>query len=159
MRAKLSELSPTTQEKIVQLEASAMLPILASVGISITVDDIRKAIQADQSQTVLICEDHGQLSALVRYKIEADRIFISSIQFARPEKGLKSLRGILGIALMALEEETKERIESVVQKTNHASIAFHEKLGFRRVKDNPKAIRFEVERLELIASLKRVLRR
>ncbi len=158
MKSPLSALPTSIVEEIVHLESEAMIPLLKKIGIQLTVDGIRKSILADPSQTVLVCQDGQRLTALVRYTVESDHIFIKSIQLAKSREGLRSLRDILSTSLRALQSEASSKVQSVAQTSNQSSIVLHERLGFRRIQENSKAIRFESERSDLVERLKRILR-
>lgn len=155
MRAKLFSIPEPILNQVIDLEAEAMLPILTQSDIKITKDEIVSEIRKDREQEVIIVLRKDRPRAWIRYGVRNDTLFVKSIQINRNENSLGSLRELFGEVVDALKEISNLKIESVVQKANAKSILLHEKLGFTRGKENPKAIRFSIDSDLLLANLKR----
>jgi len=159
MRSTLIELERSILEEVIDLEAQNMLPVLAAVGIHLTREDIKAEILKDTVQFFVLTFEGKKISALLRYKHEPDHIFIKSIQLRNQSRRFSFLKGLLKESLEHLQGESQERIESVVQRGNLSSIRFHEKLGFNRMNENPKTIRFVADRNDLVMRINKILHR
>ena len=155
MRAKLFSIPEATLELLISLESREMIPVLARSGIQVTEEEIKKEIYKDQAQEVLITFHGDAPKAWIRYGIEDKRIFVKSIQVNHSGGSMGALRSLLREILVELGTMSETKIESVVQLANARSLALHEKLGFIRVKEGSKAIRFSIDTETLRFNLKR----
>jgi hypothetical protein len=132
-----------------------VLPYLHSIGLSLKAVQIREEILKDPLQTVVLTTDGPRVLAAIRYKKEVDHLFVKAINLSELYS-LRAFRGIMQEGWKALSEESEVFVESVVQVSNVRSLELHRKLGFERIKEMPKAIRFRVKREDLLERLRMI---
>jgi len=155
MHANLFSLPKSSIDEIIRLEAEVMIPVLANSGIHITAENIASEIYKDQEQEIILSSRDSRPASWIRYSVKEDCVFVKCILLNQDSEGKGTLRGILRETAKALSEMKVLRIESVVQTANSTSILFHEKLGFQKLKENPKAIRYFISANVLKENLKR----
>jgi hypothetical protein len=157
MRLRLCDVPTDLLEEILIMEYS-ILPTLLAVGININEAEIRDELWKDPEQIILITKSEKGIRGLFRYSNTTNHIFVKSL-FINQKMGKVTSFIELGREIYnALLLESLETVESVVQKSNSVSLSLHYKLGFKKMKETEKVIRFKLERVELLATLKRLLR-
>ncbi len=129
-------------QDILELETENMSPILEAIGIEhnpkMLLDGLKKP------QEIITIYRNNTLVALLRYSIiEGSVAKVWSIQVKDPKVNKILLLPLIKKALKSFRRNKIDKLVSVVQKSNTASIRFHEKLGFKVVKEFEKSIRFE----------------
>lgn len=156
MRVKLFTLPESILARLVSLESQAMIPVLASSGITVTEEEIKAEIYKDHNQEVLIFFRDETPAAWIRYGIEDGRLFVKSIQLNQKIGSFAALRGLLREVLAALKDISCTKIESVVQRSNTKSLSLHDRLGFEKIKEGPKVTRYSIDAEALRINLKRL---
>lgn len=152
MKLVLRDVSPELIEKMLDIEIQ-IIPFLEMIGIFLTRDDLKNEIMKDLNQIVVLSFKGSELAGLLRYARQENHLFIKSIAL-NPRIGAGAFPRLIPEVLSAIDAESLESIESVVQISNRRSITMHKKLGFHKLKENSKSIRFGIGRVELLENFK-----
>jgi hypothetical protein len=97
--------------------------------------------------------DDENLEGYLFYREKDDVAFIMSIQVRNPGRNFKALKVLLAIMYNELSNSTVKRVQTVVDKNNERSLAFHHGLGMKVFEERETALCFEASREELISRL------
>jgi tyrosine-protein phosphatase YwqE len=76
MSMKVKDLSPNIQAQIVELETQNILPILASVGLNLTEDNMREQLQFFRESEVVLSLNAGSVDGFAVYEIKGTTVMI-----------------------------------------------------------------------------------
>jgi hypothetical protein len=151
---KVKNLTPEQIEQIVALECQNILPVLASVGINLTAQQMRNEVDMHKEFEVVLCEKNGVVDGFAIYSLNESQVLIKTFNL-RKLNNVHILYEILKNIFIRLENVQIEFINSQAHLTNQKSLNFHRKMGFKEVKSNNQFIEFQISKADLLNSIQR----
>lgn len=148
-------------EQILSLDQLNMTPILEKSGIQFDPNRRRAGLLANISRGAVfgVVEREGRIVAYVECSPEADRsIRINSIQVHPDYQRRYILRELLIQLHLNLRSSCFTVVKTDVHNFNGASLALHEKLGFKSVEQKADRISFEIQCSDLLSRLSQFAR-
>jgi hypothetical protein len=154
MSMKVKDLSPNIQAQIVELETQNILPILASVGLNLTEDNMREQLQFFRESEVVLSLNAGSVDGFAIYEIKGTTVMIVTFNL-RKFNSARVLSELLGQISQNLENSPIQLINSQANHTNQKSINFHRRMGFIEVGVTEHHIEFQIHKNDLMQVLSR----
>lgn len=151
---KVKDLNPDLIEQLVALESQNILPILASVGIHLTSNDMREQLNIFRESELVLSETNGIVDGFAIYDTKDQDIMIITFNLRKFNSGL-ILGNLLTQILRKLNSSPVQNINSRAHHTNLRSINFHRKMGFKEVGSNDKFLEFRISKEDLLNIIKR----
>ncbi|MGZ3775965.1 MAG: GNAT family N-acetyltransferase [Pseudobdellovibrionaceae bacterium] len=139
---KVKDLKPAILEQLVELECRNILPILSSVGLLFTENDMRDQLRHFEGSDVVVCEKNGTVDGFIIYDTKEAEAMIITFNLRR-RNSKRVLQSLLSQVLQKLGGSDVNIINSRAHHTNIISINFHKKMGFREIQRNDKFIEFQ----------------
>ena len=136
------KISEKLKADILSLETENMAPILEAIGIKHDPEKLLAGLEKPQEIISIYKEE--VLMALLRFSYQGENAFIWSIQIKHPAKNKQYLLPLLRKTRKIFDDLKIKTIDSVVQKSNIASIKFHKKLNFVVIEEQEKVLKFNL---------------
>ena len=138
---------------ILELESENMIDVLEAIDVKHDPDKLLEGLK--KLQEIVTYYKGDKLYGLVRYTVEElGKAKVWSIQIKNPALNKAVLRYLIIKTARNMKDRGVLVVNSVVQKSNHDSINFHQKLGFLVEKECEKSISYTVKYSDLISKYK-----
>ncbi|MNK90328.1 hypothetical protein D3C87_1103760 [compost metagenome] len=151
---KVKDLSPNIQAQIVELETQNILPILASVGLNLTEENMRDQLKFFRESEVVLSLNAGAVDGFAIYDIKETTVMIVTFNLRKFNSG-RILRELLGQISQNLENSQIQLINSQANHTNSKSINFHRRMGFIEVGVTEHHIEYQIHKNDLMQVMQR----
>ena len=146
---KIKELSQKQKDEVIELECQNIIPVLASVGINLTRQDMEKEIESFQDDEIIICEDHDGINGFLVFIFREDYLLIKTFNLKK-YNNLTIIKNLLDQVVINLKLQNIEKIKSQAHLTNNKSMNFHRGMGFHEVNRNKHFIEYETTKAEIV---------
>ena len=126
---KIKELSQKQKDEVIELECQNIIPVLASVGINLTRQDMEKEIESFQDDEIIICEDHDGINGFLVFIFREDYLLIKTFNLKK-YNNLTIIKNLLDQVVINLKLQNIEKRKSQAHLTNNKSMNFHRVMGF-----------------------------
>jgi hypothetical protein len=151
---KVKELNSNILDQLTELETKNILPVLASVGLNLTEQDMRNQLHFFRESDVVLSLSQGVVNGFAIYDIKDKNVTIISFNL-RIFNSNRILRELLGQISYHLENSEVQIINSRAHHTNNKSINFHRRMGFIEVGVTEQYIEFQIHKNDLMKVLHR----
>ena len=145
---KVKDIRPDLLEQLINLETQNIIPVLASVGLILSVKDVRDWFAFFAESNIVLSELDGIVWGFAMYEVELSQAKILTFSLRQFNSG-RILRDLLGQIVKCLQSSEITHLNSRANVTNQRSINFHRKMGFREVGSTETYIEFQTSRKDL----------
>lgn len=155
---KIKDLSSDVIEQLVELECNNILPILASVGLNLTPQNMREQLDFFKESDVVISQENGMVDGFIMYEAKESEVTIISFNLKK-FNNFRILTTLLSEVLKNLQINGVEIIKSHAHHTNTKSLNFHRRMGFKEVGTTKHHIEFQINKDDLSAMIQKRVRK
>ena len=80
---KIKDLSPKQKDEVIELECQNIIPILASVGINLTRQDMVYEVESFQDDEIILSEDQDGVNGFLVFIFKEDYLLIKTFNLKR----------------------------------------------------------------------------
>ena len=146
---KIKDLSQKQKDEVIELECQNIIPILASVGINQTRQDMVNEVESFQDDEIIISEDFNGINGFTVFIFKDDYLLIKTFNLKK-YNNLLIIKNLLDQVVSNLMLQNIVKIKSEAHLTNTKSMNFHRGMGFREVKRNEYFIEYETTKDEIV---------
>lgn len=154
---KIKDLSPDILEQLVDLECNNILPILSSVGLNLTREDMQKQLEFFKESDVVLSYDDSEVDGFAMYECKNDEVTVISFNLKKFNNG-QILWTLLNEIFESLQETDIKNIKSHAHHPNQKSLNFHRRMGFKETSSTEHYIEFQISKADLLAVIERRVR-
>lgn len=151
---KVKDLTPNQLEQVIELECKNIIPILASVGIDLTVEMMRSEVESFQEDPIVLCLNEDRVDGFIIYSYREDHVLIKTFNLRR-FNSFYVLSTLLKNIAKDLEKNDIDLVISRCHHTNQKSLNFHRRMGLVEVCSREKDIEFHGTRNDLLQTIER----
>lgn len=155
---KIKDLSERQKKEIIDLEIKNIIPVLASVGINLTNQDMANEIESFKDDKVVFIEHQSSILGFVVFIFKDDFLLIKTFNIKK-KNNFKIIFSLLEKITKELQKQNIQKIKSQAHLTNKRSINFHLGMGFKEIVRNNFFIEFETTRDEIIQLIEKRLQK
>lgn len=149
---KIKDLSSRQKDEVIELECQNIIPILASVGINLTRQDMVNEVESFQDDEIILSEDQDGINGFLVFIFKEDYLLIKTFNLKK-YNNLAIIKNLLDQIVNNLKLQNIEKIKSQAHLTNKKSINFHIGMGFREVKGNEYFVEYETTKNEIVKKI------
>ncbi len=149
---QLKDLESRKLKQIIELENKNILPILDSVGIQMTPDEMQNQIYKMMDSFIILDCPQDRVNGFILYKIKESSMIINSFN-VKKTNNYQILISLLEQAVHLLKELNIQIIKSKAHITNKRSICLHRKMGFQEVNQTTTELEFLINKNVLLAKI------
>lgn len=153
---KIKDLNDLQKKQIIDLETENIIPVLSSVGINLTKQDMINEVETFREDEVLLIEDHNSILGFVIFIFQEDYLMIKTFNLKK-FNNFKIISNLLNQISKELQNHNIQKIKSQAHLTNKKSINLHMGMGFKEISRNNFFIEYETTKDSIIESINKRL--
>lgn len=149
---QLKDLTPSFLNQVIELENQNILPVLRSVNIKMTPDEMRSQIYKMMDHFIIFDSDQEIINGFIIYKVKESSLVINSFN-VKVLNNYQVLSSLLKQVVKDLCQLNIQDIQSKAHKTNKNSLNFHRNMGFKEVKQTSTEVEFTIQKYVLLKKI------